>query len=273
MCCSPCLQNSHQHLPLHLVQEWNGTYFQDTTLRREGLVVNMGHSGGGCPLTPEEEPATEYLPHPGYNAYATSPASSPAAETPEVTGDAGSSQPATDAQRDAFQSPPRKRRRKDKHRATVVPQDTDLQDKEDEEDENQWEDVQQFHPDGDLPTGDEDIFRFAERLKKPAKYDSAGNSIVTVVDVTGIHFIAVHYCKCPDAPPKFEQILRMGWYPATRTDPQTIFTQDVLDDYLLQNRECHTTTANYYAKLRRQTSDLFPQLIPVSSRTIDYCSY
>ncbi|KAG1725161.1 uncharacterized protein EDB91DRAFT_1254899 [Suillus paluster] len=58
------------------------------------------------------------------------------------------------------------------------------------------------------------------------------------------------------------QLFEMGLFPASFTSPKTAFTFVVLDDFLLDNLECGTSAMNYYSKLRRVTSSVFPHLVP-----------
>lgn len=79
-----------------------------------------------------------------------------------------------------------------------------------------------------------------------------------VVDISGVHKLPVRFCKCPNAKPASEQLLRMKLYPASHRRPQTFFTFAVLDDFLLHNRVCKTSAANYYTLLQRRTNPLSP---------------
>ncbi|KAG2738524.1 hypothetical protein P692DRAFT_201873906 [Suillus brevipes Sb2] len=63
----------------------------------------------------------------------------------------------------------------------------------------------------------------------------------------------------------------MGLFPASFTSPKTAFTFAVLDDFLLDNLECRTSVMNYYSKLRRVTSSVFPHLVPVSAVDVLLC--
>ncbi|KAG1723626.1 hypothetical protein EDB19DRAFT_1645171, partial [Suillus lakei] len=53
-----------------------------------------------------------------------------------------------------------------------------------------------------------------------------------------------------------------GFFPASFNRPKTVFTFRVLGDFLLDNLECGTLALNYYSKLRRMTSSMFPHLVP-----------
>ena len=85
-----------------------------------------------------------------------------------------------------------------------------------------------------------------------------------VVDVSGVHFISISYCKCADCPDRHLQLLRAGLFPASTVNPSTVFTFRVLDDFLRDNVECGTSGMNYFNKLRRITSNMFPHFVPVS---------
>ncbi|KAG2109773.1 hypothetical protein BD769DRAFT_1630399 [Suillus cothurnatus] len=57
------------------------------------------------------------------------------------------------------------------------------------------------------------------------------------------------------------QMFRHGFFPASFNRPKTVFTFQVLDDFLLDNLECGTSAMNYYSKLRRMTSSMFSHLV------------
>jgi CxC2 like cysteine cluster associated with KDZ transposases len=67
------------------------------------------------------------------------------------------------------------------------------------------------------------------------------------------------------------QLLRRGFYPSTFKGVRTVFTFSLLDDYLLDTLECHTSTHHYYQKLRRLTNKSFPHTAPVREHlSFDY---
>lgn len=90
-----------------------------------------------------------------------------------------------------------------------------------------------------------------------------GDRMMVVVDLDGVHEMSVTFCCCPDAPRDDLQLIDLGYYPASIHRPRTIFTERVLDDFLLANKECKTAARNYYNKLRRTTNDAFPHMVPV----------
>jgi len=104
----------------------------------------------------------------------------------------------------------------------------------------------------------------ADGSPPPGTKDQYGNPIFVVIDRSGIHHIGVHVCQCPNAKPIDIQLLEMGIYPASQKRPKTGFTFRVLDDFLVDNRECKVAALAFYSKLRRLTSNAFPHLSPVS---------
>jgi hypothetical protein len=117
--------------------------------------------------------------------------------------------------------------------------------------EDDWEDEEEFSP---LP----------EHIPQPpGSLDSNGNPIMVITDRSGIHHIGVKGCSCPNAKTLDFQLLEMGIYPASQKRPKTGFTFSVLDDYLIDNRECKVTALRYFSKLRRVTNNAFPASAPV----------
>ncbi|KAI6138709.1 hypothetical protein BKA82DRAFT_4020772 [Pisolithus tinctorius] len=112
-------------------------------------------------------------------------------------------------------------------------------------DDQEWEDV-------------EDIEENPKHLCPPV-----GSRYLTVMDVTGVHFIVVNWCECETAEAQYIQLLRAKLFPPMFEKPSNAFTFAVLDDFLRDNLECGTSTMNYYSKLHQITSSLFPHLIPV----------
>ena len=138
-----------------------------------------------------------------------------------------------------------------------------------DEDDNAWQDEVE---DEELPETardqaqeiEEEVQMLRSFFGHSAASDPLADSIIVVVDVSGVHSIALRYCYCPNAKPKHEQLLDLALYPTSHIRPRTAFTLAVLDDFLLQNRECQTSAMSYYSMLRRRTNYSFPQLVPVS---------
>ena len=121
--------------------------------------------------------------------------------------------------------------------------------------------------DGDRDTDDEDLdFDTAGlssgEMRVPKGSDGRGNVWMTLVDITGVHFLPVHFCTCPNAPLRYIQLLRHALYPVSYDRPQTAFSFRVLDDFDLDNLETKGTAQRYYAKLCRLTNNAFPHAVP-----------
>ncbi|KAG2113783.1 uncharacterized protein F5147DRAFT_650200 [Suillus discolor] len=80
----------------------------------------------------------------------------------------------------------------------------------------------------------------------------------TIVDKSGVHSLSIWYCHCPGALNPDMQLFQAGLFPASFTRPKTAFTFSILDDFLLDNLKCGTSAMNYYSKIRRLTSSIFP---------------
>ncbi|KAI6002609.1 hypothetical protein F5J12DRAFT_783782 [Pisolithus orientalis] len=85
---------------------------------------------------------------------------------------------------------------------------------------------------------------------------------LTVVDTGGMHFCNVQYCNCPGSEDSHCQLTMASLFLATTKALRTVFTFQVLDNFIRHNVECGTSAMNYYSKLQRVTSSTFPHLVP-----------
>ena len=105
---------------------------------------------------------------------------------------------------------------------------------------------------------------FGDAQSHPQGADHNGNSFVVIIDISGVHTIAMQPCVCLNKLPLHLQFLDMALFPASFQRVKTAFTFKVLDDFLMENLECKTAANNYYSKLKRSTSNTCPQSVPVS---------
>jgi hypothetical protein len=91
-----------------------------------------------------------------------------------------------------------------------------------------------------------------------------GGKLVCIVHSTGVYHRTIHYCKCPDAPDHDLQLLALHLFPSSFKNPETLFTFDVLDHFYIDAMECKTSAGSFFSKLRRLTSNSFPEQVPVS---------
>ena len=116
--------------------------------------------------------------------------------------------------------------------------------------EEGWYDSDEYLPDGDAE-------------QKPTDQVYNGGRVLTIVHTSGVHHLPVIFCGCPGTVDEDLQLLRVGLYPSTYKSCKTVFTTQLLDDYLLENLECKTSANSYYSKLKRITNYTFPQATPV----------
>jgi hypothetical protein len=115
---------------------------------------------------------------------------------------------------------------------------------------------------------DQDAFQLGFGGSRPGQNDRDGNPVITIVDRSGVHEIGVKWCCCLDAPERDMQLMTAGLFPATFRNPKTAFTFRVLEEFHLDNLECKTTPSQFYSRLRRLTSDEFPNAVPVRQASI-----
>ena len=98
--------------------------------------------------------------------------------------------------------------------------------------------------------------------------DKFGGPVITIIDRSGIHEIGVRWCCCINAPEHDIQLMTAGLFPATFRNPKTAFTFRVLEEFHLDNLECKTTPSQFFSRLRRLTSDEFPNTVRVCQAKI-----
>jgi hypothetical protein len=47
--CDDCIRVSHQSMPYHRVEHWNGAFFEPAWLCQANVVIHLGHGGLPCP--------------------------------------------------------------------------------------------------------------------------------------------------------------------------------------------------------------------------------
>jgi len=122
----------------------------------------------------------------------------------------------------------------------------------------------------DLEEGAQDHEKSVDSGSLPHLKVPNSRTFLTVVHTLGIQFCDVMYCNCQGSLDSHLQLMMAGLFPATTKEPRTVFTFQVLDDFIQDNVECGTSAMNYYSKLRRITSNAFPHLVPVSGPETHY---
>lgn len=125
------------------------------------------------------------------------------------------------------------------------------------QDEDGWEDIPML--DSSWSTDGYGFPRFKKR------------NHVLIIDTSGAHPIPVTVCQCPGAAPVHVQFMSEGLFPATFKSVETAFTFRALDDLRVDNLECKTAVMNWWNRVKRITTPLQPDSVPVSYLSL--CSH
>lgn len=99
----------------------------------------------------------------------------------------------------------------------------------------------------------------------PCLYPKTGPHTMTVIDLNHVHQVRYLECACSqDLPTRPQQLLRVGWYPATVTDPDTCATVRVLELFRVQNVVGNMNVDSFMKSLERLTDATGQRWVPVS---------
>lgn len=96
---------------------------------------------------------------------------------------------------------------------------------------------------------------------------SAGDDFV-VIDVHGVHEIALDFCGCASAQIHYKQLLRARWYPATTSDPRTAATFTLLEHFHILSFKSKVSAYEFYHSLARRNNNAGLSHIRVSSQNV-----
>jgi predicted nucleic acid-binding Zn finger protein len=86
---------------------------------------------------------------------------------------------------------------------------------------------------------------------------------IVVLDNNGIHVVNVDFCSCPGAPSEVAQLLNIGWYPATHTEPSTAATVSLLRRFHKLNLQAQVPAYDFYNTLVILTNTAGSKKLPV----------
>ena len=91
--------------------------------------------------------------------------------------------------------------------------------------------------------------------------------------MNGIHTVKIRLCSCHGdrSHAKF-QLLQCSWLPATTEDPQTAFTFDILNSYLLLSLQGKVSREDYYVSISHHTDNTGVDPPKVRNLTVFKCS-
>ncbi|KAJ7263265.1 hypothetical protein B0H12DRAFT_1231081 [Mycena haematopus] len=84
---------------------------------------------------------------------------------------------------------------------------------------------------------------------QPAPFNSSTPPAFVVLDNNGIHEVSVDLCRCIGAPSVIDQLLNVGWFPATVKEPETCATLSVLRRFHTLNLQGRVPAYDFYSAL------------------------
>ena len=121
----------------------------------------------------------------------------------------------------------------------------------------------------DVPTGGPHLYvdpqatiNYSKTDNDVPRADVLNNSYVRVVHVNGIHHIGLIFCStCHSQEHTHCDLMAQCLLLTSFTRYKTVFTHAVLDDFQLENLECKTSAYQYFQKLCRHTSPMYPDSV------------
>ncbi|KAG2756212.1 hypothetical protein P692DRAFT_20844226 [Suillus brevipes Sb2] len=83
----------------------------------------------------------------------------------------------------------------------------------------------------------------------------AFNNDFVLINTHAIHPIAIDFCSCTKAQSHIQQLLRVGWFPATTSDPKTAATFAVLQHFHILSFDSKVSAYEFYHTLVRLTDN------------------
>ena len=76
-----------------------------------------------------------------------------------------------------------------------------------------------------------------------------------IIDVHGVHDVALDYCGCERAESKHIQLLRARLFPATSVDPKTACTLRLMEFYHVLHNQTKASGFEFYTTLARRSNN------------------
>lgn len=96
----------------------------------------------------------------------------------------------------------------------------------------------------------------------------AFNDDFVVIDMNGIHRVAIDYCGCQQLLPKTVQLLRARLFPSTVIDPKTAATFHVLQTFQMLSFTSKVSVFEFYQALARKSDNTGTSPPPVSQTVL-----
>lgn len=95
------------------------------------------------------------------------------------------------------------------------------------------------------------------RLSRPSKG-------FVVLHNNGLHIIDIDFCGCTSAPSEVDQLIDIGWYPATSKEPATAASLSLLRRFHKLNLQGRVPAYNFYNTLVQLTNTAGLRKLPVN---------
>ncbi|KAJ7609963.1 hypothetical protein FB45DRAFT_982292 [Roridomyces roridus] len=106
--------------------------------------------------------------------------------------------------------------------------------------------------------------RRVQLVHPPAQYCNFpdGPHPMVVLDNNGIHQLEIDFCGCVGAPSICDQVIDIGWYPATKTAPETCATLSLLKRFHTLNLQARVSAYDFYNSLEVVSERGGMQVVP-----------
>jgi hypothetical protein len=274
--CRCCMRESHMASPLHRIELWTGSFFRPAALWETGVYILIKHHShdSGTSLCDTLKFQTKYLDRFQYGRddvekeragqdldHSTESATAGFMPVPDASSDGQS-----------FESDIFGDVRFDKHMDALYGDvDGPGMDDDDETADDEASEALPLPPDY-MP---ENVIHGPQSCPRPTPNDpnqsigediphgdSLNNPYVRVVHTNGIHHLALVHCHCQGREITHCDIMAQGLIPTSFTRYRTLFTHAVLDDFRITNLECKASAYQYFQKIKRHTSPMFPDTVP-----------
>ncbi|KAJ7132738.1 hypothetical protein C8R43DRAFT_895391, partial [Mycena crocata] len=82
----------------------------------------------------------------------------------------------------------------------------------------------------------------------PLVHLSSGLKGFVVLHDNGIHTVDIDFCNCEGAPSDVDQLINIGWFPATSKEPSTAATFSLLRRFHLLNLQARVPAYDFYTR-------------------------
>jgi hypothetical protein len=109
------------------------------------------------------------------------------------------------------------------------------------------------------------IFHVGHGEKRcPHEVTAENMSLLTILDITGLHSVRIGWCRCASAPSPYRQLLTHEMVPSTVLRPRTAFTFRVLKLFHMFTHVCRMSAWDFCQSMLQLTDNVDTGTLPVS---------